>query len=63
MSISFPERPAWGLSVSTARVTGKRLACAAGLVLLPWLGAAALAIAWLAWRRMPAPEVAGSGPG
>jgi len=33
------------------------------LVLLPWLGAAALAIAWLAWRRMPAPEVAGSGPG
>jgi len=40
MSISFPERPAWGLSVSTARVTGKRLACAAGLVLLPWLLAA-----------------------
>jgi MFS family permease len=31
------------------------------LVLLPWLGAAALAIAWLAWRRMPAPEAAGAG--
>jgi len=38
--MSFPERPAWGLSVSTARVPGKRLACAAGLVLLPWLLAA-----------------------
>lgn len=30
------------------------------LVLLPWLGAAALAIAWLAWRRMPAPQPARS---